>query len=330
MIRATLIILLALMVGSGVSPGIRFSAPPGQFIYNVDPTLTSPDVNQVYDANFIPGFQAGLTNTTVEWSSGPGYGQVDYQVGPWSHEEVGLPHLAVGPQCCNFEEVPRTQQFRRPNWGDYYFVKAGFVSPGVNVANYTSDFRAPAFVGLRTDWEWTVSLSLNWSNPELFDGRNEWAAIGIAVTQYVPVAPGRLVYTVLNFWTDSNSSNAIKPGAAYAVTAPNVVVYHPLQVSTAGNLTVSLNVSPYLRNTTRILGFDNGAAPVISYVYLNIEGYNFAWKTRLYSFMVMSDHSPDEVASTLPFAYQYLSLMVAALVVATVQYEWRNPRPRDS
>src|SRR5260370_25534463 len=105
--------------------GVVTSTPAGYSISNLDPTFNSSANNEIYDPNFIPGFQSGLTNVSVSWSSGSGYGRLAYMVGPWAHEETDIPHLAVGPQYCNFPEVPHTQQFRRVESGDYYDFKAG-------------------------------------------------------------------------------------------------------------------------------------------------------------------------------------------------------------
>jgi hypothetical protein len=175
-----------------VTQGVLTEVPKGYVVSNLDPTFNSTLNNQIYDPNFLPGFDVGLTNTSLSWSSGNGYGSLGYSVGPWAHEQVGLPHFAVGPQCCNFAEVPHTQQFRRVVWGDYYNVKAGFGPPGVNVENYTTNFSAPAYVGLRTDWNWSVQVSLDWKLPVLMNSDNERGAIGIAITQYVPGAPDNL------------------------------------------------------------------------------------------------------------------------------------------
>ena len=212
--------------------------------------------------------------------------------------------MAVGPQCCNFVEVPRTQQFRAVEWGDYYYVRAGFSPPAVNVPNFTADFTAPAYVGLRTDWRWVVSISLDWKPPTLLDRRNEWAALGIVATQYVPNVPKKLVYTVVNFWMDPNSTNVLgklpRSSSNGMIAGPREVVYPAIQLSEAdqGNQTITLNLSDYLQDTLSTLGFTNASAqpPVISYVYLNIEGYNMLWNTTLYSFFVMTDHSPNPVA----------------------------------
>src|SRR2546425_1221477 len=132
----SLLVLQPLAIDAEVQPGISNKPPPGYLAYNLDPTLTNTTENGlVFDPNFIPGFQIGLPNTSVYWSTGVGYGKIGYWIGPWDHVYHQVPHLAVGPQNSNFEEIPRTQQFRLPSWGDYYYVKAGFAFPGVNIPN---------------------------------------------------------------------------------------------------------------------------------------------------------------------------------------------------
>ena len=299
------------------------SPPQGLYPYNLYPTLNSTDNGPVYDPNFIPGFSKGLTNISITWSTGLGFATMGYWVGPWKGLQVGMPHLAVGPQCCNFQEVPRTQQYRRVEWDDYYDVKAGFLPPGVNLPNYTTDFTAPAYVGLRTDWNWTASVSLDWRTPRLLNSENEWFAVGIAVTQYVPSVSEKLVYTVLNFWMDANSSTVLATSAygreGYIVTGPRIVVYHPLQLNAEGNQTITVNLSPYLDDTLRILNFTSTQTepPVISYVYLNVEGYNVQWNSTLYSFFVLSNHSPtaNQGGEYSPLLYVGIPALLVALVV---------------
>jgi hypothetical protein len=310
--------LLSSSTSATVTHGVIVEVPKGYVVSNLDPTFNSTLAlnNEIYDPNFLPGFEVGLTNTSVSWSSGNGYGSLGYSVGPWANEQVGLPHFAVGPQCCNFAEVPHTQQFRRVEWGDYYHVKAGFGPPGVNVANYTTNFSAPAYVGLKTDWNWSVQVSLDWKLPALMNPSNEWGAIGISVTQYVPSAPGNLVYSLVNFWMDGNSSSTVNPssdGNQRRVVLPNLVVYHPIQIAGTGNETVTVNISPYLEDTLRVLGLRSvqNQPPVISYVYLNVEGYNFGWNTTLWSFKVMSQ--PNDSAPAIP-----LPQVVAVVAVAAV------------
>ncbi len=303
-----------------VAPGVLNGVPKGYLVSNLDPALNSTYNNQIYDPNFVPGFEAGLTNTSIYWNSGNGYANLGYSVGPWAYEELGsIPHFAVGPQCCNFKEVPHTQQFSRAEWGDHYYSRAGLGPPGINMENYTAVWGAPtSYVGLRTDWDWTVQFSLSWKPPTMMNPANEWGAIGIAASQYVQGAPGTLVYTLINFWMDSNSSGNVSPFAGRierSIGSPDVVVYHPVQVVGEGNQTITLDISPYLQDTIRVLGFRvvQSQPPVIPYVYLNVEGYNFAWNSTLWSFKLLTPIiSP---VSGIPYVLVSGELVVAAAAV---------------
>jgi hypothetical protein len=320
------VLVVAILVTSSlnvtVSPGVLVEVPSGYIVSNLDPTLNSTYNNEIYDPNFLPGFQAGLTHTSVSWSSGNGYGHLNYSIGPWAHEQVGLPHFAVGPQCCNFIEVPHTQQFRQVEWGDYYYVRAGLGPPGINLENYTTDFTSPVDVGLRTDWNWSVQVALNWKSPVMMNPGNEWGAIRIAVTQFVPNAPGNLVFTLLNFWMDTNSSSLITAsvdGTERGIAPPNIVAYYPIQMTGSGNQTITINISPYLEDTLRVLGLETVQSqhPVISYVYLNVEGYNFEWNTTLWSFKVIAQ--PNSSPQAIPVS-QVIELVAIVAVSATLFY----------
>jgi hypothetical protein len=293
-----LVLVVFLICSGNVSvcarPGVLRNPPSGHLVSNLDPNINSPFNNEIYDPNFIPGFQAGLTNYSVDWSSGRGYAKIGYSVGPWAHEEFSIPHLAVGPQCCNFVEVPYTQQFRLPSWGDYHYVRAGMGPPGVNVQNYTAVFGGPtSYAGLRTDRNWTAAVSLDWAPPTLMNPANEWAAIGIAVTQVVPGAKDELVYSLINFWMDHNSSGPLgrsDGGMEKAVTGTNLVSYHPFQIQSRGNQTISVDLTPFLSDTLRTLNIATSVQrpPLIAYVYLNVEGYNFSWNSTMWSFYLLT------------------------------------------
>ncbi|HZW55551.1 MAG TPA: hypothetical protein VFF30_04615 [Nitrososphaerales archaeon] len=287
-------------------PGVSHGTPQGFSSYNIDPNLTNTTLNGlIFDPNFIPGFLVGLPNTSITFSTGQGFAKIGYSVGPWNRTYFQVPHLAVGPQNANFQEIPRTQAFRQPSWGDYYEVKAGFLPPAVNIANYNASFQLsqPIYVGLRTDWQWYVQLSLDWQQPRLLNNSNQWAAIGLVTTEYVPQAPTKLIYTVIDFWMDSNSSSfdassIQQSGAAnYSIVriSPTSVTYHPIQLpGSLGNITMNLNLTRYTGETLRLLGFSQNSTsnpPVLSYTFLSIEGYNFQWNGTLYSFFDMSNSS---------------------------------------
>ncbi|MDE1853177.1 MAG: hypothetical protein KGI38_05440 [Thaumarchaeota archaeon] len=324
-------LLLSGAVYAYATPGAILTQPPGFQVSNVDPNISSPFSNQIYDPNFIPGFEVGLQNVSIDWSTGQGFAKIGYSVGPWSHAGSMIPHFAMGPQCCNFVEVPHTQQFRKPSWGDYYYVRAGLGPPGVNVENYTAQFGATStYVGLRTDWDWTVSIPLNWTEPVSLDPNNEWAAVGVTVTQYVPSAPGKLVYTLVNFWMDDNSSRSLTDsggGVPVAVSAPNVVTYHPIQLQGAGNQTVTIDLSSFLSDTIHRLNLTTSSAqpPVISYVYLNVEGYNFRWNSTVWSYNV---YTPVPTETTTIWQSQLFLLGVAILVATSAAFILRGPRIR--
>ncbi len=320
MLGVPLVVLLLISSANViVEPGVLIDAPKGYVISNLDPALNSTFNNQIYDPNFLPGFEAGLTNTSISWSSGNGYGSLGYSIGPWAHLEGStIPHFAVGPQCCNLKEVPHTQQNSRVEWGDHYYSRAGLGPPGVNVENYTAVWGAPtSYVGLRTDWDWTVQFSLDWKPPTMISPANGYGTIGIAASQYVQGAPGKLVYTLVNFWMDANSSYYVTPsadGTVRGIAPPNVVSYHPLQITGGGNETVTLSLSPYLQDTIRVLGYQavQNQPPVISYVYLNVQGYNFRWNTTLWSFKVM--YQPNTPTSIVPYVLATGGLVASAAV----------------
>lgn len=310
-----------------MTPGVFVSAPNGYVISNRDPALNSTYNDEIYGPNFQPGFEAGLTNTTIYWHSGNGYANISYSVGPWAHNEANtIPHFAVGSQCCNFKEVPHTQQFTQSEWADHYYSRAGLWSPGVNVENYTAVWGDPtSYVGLRTDRDWTVQFSLDWTPPTMMNPMNEWGAIGIAASQYVQGAPNNLVYTVINFWTDPNSSSSVSPFATrvgHGAGSPDVVVYHPIQIAGSGNQTITLDISPYLEDTIRVLGLRlvESQPPVISYVYLNVEGYNVRWNSTLWSFIVMSPlNSSNSLVSYLALAGVAIGAVAAVVLFLTLR-----------
>lgn len=320
-------VLLAISTGVSYQSGIASKKlPAGYAAYNIDPTLSNITLNGlVYDPNFIPGFKVGLPNTSISFETGLGYGNIGYWIGPWNETYYQVPHLAVGPQNSNFQEIPRTQQFRMPSWGDYNAVKAAFVSPGVNIPNYNASFllTQPIYVGLRTDWNWDVQMSMDWNIPTLLDQKNEWVAIGLATTEYVPNAPTKLIYTVVDFWMDKNSSifGAVtsNQGSAgnYSIVriGTDTVTYHPMQLSTSGNVTVNINLTRYTEETLRLLGYASSSQPpVLSYTFLDVEGYNFRWNGTLYSFYDMSDSNNSNQATN----YMILVPLVAVVTIVAV------------
>lgn len=324
--------LLLLSSGMEVSvvPGVETKVPAGYIVSNLDPNLNSTANSQFYIPNFVPGFAVGLPNASISWSSGEGYAKIGYSVGPWEGFYGGIPHYAIGPQCCNFVEVTHTQQFTQASWGNHYYSRAGLGAPGINIMNFTSVYgNPPAPVGLRTDWNWTLRFSLNWSAPVLMNPENEWVAIGVAAVQYVPNVPGKLVYTLINLWMDMNSSSSVSSSAGgprRAIFPPTLVVYHPIQVAAEGNQTFTINLSPYLDDTLAALGIqiNTTSPPLITYVYLNVEGYNVRWNTTLYSFYLLAHSTPTTerlagIGLVVPSA-----VLAAGLAAVLLLVMWRR------
>lgn len=334
-ISGSLLIVVLLIPSSTavtVTPGVLIDAPKGYVISNFDPSFNSTYNTEIYGPNFFPGFQAGLTNISIDWNSGNGYASFGYSVGPWPHNEAAIvPHFAAGLQCCNFKEVPHTQQFSQSEWADHYYSRAGLGPPGVNVENYTAVWGDPtSYVGLRTNRDWTLQLSLNWGAPIMMNPTNEWGAIGIAASQYVRGDPGNLVYTLVNLWMDSNSSRSASPGIGTVhrgSSSPNVVVYHPVQIMSGGNQTITIDLSSYLQDTLRLLQFQISPSqpPVIPYVYLNVEGYNFEWNATLWSFKLMTQSdTPIPLGSYVLATGAFGVVMVAVILYLVLR---KKPLP---
>ncbi|MHB8567366.1 MAG: hypothetical protein ACYC7D_01195 [Nitrososphaerales archaeon] len=331
--------LLLLIIASPSSSiawqsGISNQPSNGYTSYNIDPTLSNASLNGlIFDPNFIPGFQSGLPNTSIYFSTGQDYANIGYSVGPWNETYYQVPHLAVGPQNSNFQEIPRTQQFRMLSWGDYYTVKAAFLPPAVNLSGYNASFQLtePIYVGLRTDWQWQVQLSMNWHQPKLLDQGNQWAAIGLVTTEYVPSAPSKLVYTIIDFWMDENSSTfGSNPSSIdnYSIvrSSSTSVTYHPLQLAAVGNVTLNLNLTKYTDETLKFLGFPTiaGQPPVLSYTFLSVEGYNFQWNGTLYSFFDMTNSSSHSGVSVQILVPALIVLLVATSAGIYVFYRRRS------
>src|SRR5260370_6530295 len=161
----------------------------------------------------------------------------------------------------------------------------------------------------------------------MMDPCMERGASRIAVTQFVPNAPGNLVYTLLNFCMDANASSLI-PGSADGtereIDLPNIVAYHPIQMTGSGNQTLTVNISPYLEDTLRVLGLQSTLSepPIISYVYLNVEGYNFGWNTTRWSFKVIAQ--PNNSVATTAF------LAVGSIVAVSVALFYLDLRKNAS
>jgi hypothetical protein len=130
---------------------------------------------------------------------------------------------------------------------------------------------------------------------------------------------------------DSNSSGTVSPSAARierSVGSPDVVVYHSVQIEGGGNQTITLDISPYLEDTIRLLGLTvvSSQPPVIPYIYMNVEGYNFRWNTTLWSFKIMTPSNNS--LSAIPFA-SVLPIVFLAAAVAAFGFAFRRYRVRQ-
>jgi hypothetical protein len=156
--------LVALGLGVAFPPT---HASPAQRPYSLDGGFEFRNNDAVWDPNFVPGFGTYPTSS-IGWTAPTGGpGTIDYDVRS-ATVPSSLPHFAVGPQAFNFVEVPRTQVYRIPSWGDYQYVAQGFNSCAVNLGNVTvtpASAVHPIYVGLpEAGTPWTATWSLQWQS----------------------------------------------------------------------------------------------------------------------------------------------------------------------
>ena len=276
--------VLAGLLPLGASPT---GSAPALHVYNLAPAFGDPRNDEIWDPNFIPGFN-GTPGVSINWSAplgGPGV--LSYYVGPWANGSVAsYPHFVVGPQAFNFVEVPRTQVFRSPHWGDYEQVRQGFLSCAVNLGNYTVNTSAalhPIYIGMpESGVDWSVRLSIHWNPAVQTPGVPADARFELVTTTTLPAlgpySYPRLVYTEMVLWSTDGLVTALGGGAAPAV--------HPAS-DVAGDSTFTLDqlpnaavdrsydvpVSTFISSTLSSLGLPAGGA-LLSYVYLSAAGYN--------------------------------------------------------
>lgn len=277
-------VTLALL--AGLAPLWLVPAPSAtrSAVYNLDPAFGDPNNDLVWDPNFIPGF-AGTPGVHLTWTDpAGGPGTIDYFVGPWPNASVaGYPHFAVGPQAFNFLEVPRTQVFRSPAWGDYGEVRQGFAPCAVNLGNVTVNASAavhPIYVGLPVaQTAWTVDLPLTWAPPTFPTAYPAAGELALVATLSLPPLPGqpgaRLVYVNLVLWSTPPVSAGISPVPGNPLEGDVGGGTFSLDALPAAPATrsYSVDLSTYLDATLTGLGLPIAGA-LLSYVYVEAAGYN--------------------------------------------------------
>ena len=282
------LVVAVLSTVAGGFPLWEFASAPTStlFVYNLDPSLSAPNNDLVWDPNFLPGFNA-TPGVQINWSDPAGQpASLSYYVGPWNNSTVAAyPHFGVGPQAFNFVEVPRTQVFRSPEWGDYSLVRQGFLACAVNLGDYTVNSTAalhPVYVGMpETGVDWTARLDLHWTPAVETPSLPTSARLEIVVTTTLPpVSPTsdpRLVYTELVLWQTPSVSGSVRSIPSVVAPSSDVVGDVSFPVDQLPNSTVdrtyTLSLGSYLQSTLAALGLSSTGA-LLSYVYLSAAGYN--------------------------------------------------------
>ncbi len=277
-------VALAVLVGLVPSWVPAPPAAPPRATYNLDPAFSAANNDLVWDPNFIPGF-GQAPGVHVQWTDPKGGpGTIDYYVGPWTNGSVApYPHFTVGPQAFNFAEVPRTQVFRSPQWGDYQSVQEGFLPCAVNLGNYTVNATQavhPVYIGLPVAGvNWTVTVPIDWSAPVESAAGPVSGAFAIGATIALPALPGalgaRLVYTNLILWDAAPVTESVVPIAGASSGGDVGQGTFPLLplLGPATTRTYTVGLSSYLASTLEGLGLPISSA-LLSYVYLETSGYN--------------------------------------------------------
>ena len=256
----------------------------GRSVFNLDPSFQAANNDLVWDPNTEPGFGAtpGLHLNWTDPIGGPG--TVDYYVGPWANGSIApAPHFGVGPQAFNFAEVPRTQLYRNPSWGDYQNVDQGFSACAVNQGDLTvTAVQAPnpVYVGMpERGVDWQVVFTVDWTPADATPGLSDSARLALTTTTTLPPLPGqigaRLVYSQVVLWSSApivESITAAPPGTEQGSVGLGVFPWDQLPSSYVQR-TYSIDLSPIMATT--LAGLDlAGQNALLSYVYLEADGYN--------------------------------------------------------
>ena len=287
---------LTLLAGFAMLHSLPTPVPAGRTVYNLDPEFGSSQNDLVWDPNFLPGFN-GTPEVHVSWSAPQGGpGRLDYLVGPWANSSVAaFPHFAAGPQAFNFVEVPRTQVYRSPLWGDYHYVSQGFLACAVNQGNLTVNATQalhPVYVGLPENGvDWTGRFTLDWSAPVPVGDAGGVGYVALSLTTALPPVAGavgaRLVYTQILLW--ANAAPVLGATATGATLTEGAIGTDrfavPFLTNETPTRTFSLDLSRYLSQTLADLGVDPLGA-VLSYVYFDVGGYNYHLRLGIHNLFV--------------------------------------------
>ncbi len=310
----------------GASPG-----PP--YTYNVDPFFLRSNNDQVWDPNFLPGFPSEPEARILWQDPTGGPAQLSYLVGPLATAPNAseVPHFAVGPQTFNFVEVPRTQVFRSPSWGDYHYVQEGFLPCAVNAGNVTPNATQalhPLYLGMpETGVDWQLQVGLRWVGAEPLLGLPYEGSLAIDLTTTLPATSSdaypSLVYTDLILWqgASSGSSSLVRAGAVSTNSTRGGTVsfvVDDLSASVPEARSYVLDLTNYLGWTLGRLGLDPSGA-LLSYTYLSATGYNVQVQASLSSWSLQSSRAlcplPSSSGGWLP---AWGALVGGLLVVAAV------------
>ncbi len=332
------ILAAVLTVVAALAMTSPFAAFPseGRSTYNLNPAFSELNNDLVWDPNFLPGF-AGTPSVHINWSAPQGGpGTIDYYVGPWANASVApYPHFSVGPQAFNFVEIPRTQVYRSPAWGDYDRVQQGFVPCAVNQGNLTvnaSQAAHPVYVGMPEQGvDWKVEFTLGWTDPEPTAGLPISGRVALTTTTTLPPLPGqsgaRLVYSQLVLWSDTPVAQSISEAPGGTTEGAIGIGVFPVAQLTSSTIerTFSIDLSPFLGATLTGLGLASPGA-LLSYVYLEVGGYNLHFRLHVDNLFLTGPTSlcgSSLVASLDPNAASPRSLAAGSAAVVS------SPAGRD-
>lgn len=335
---ATALALAALLVSVIALPQVNdVGSPPGPpYTYNVDPYLSQPNNDQVWDPNFVPGFPSEPQARILWQDPAGGPAQLSYLVGPLASapNATDAPHFAVGPQTFNFVEVPRTQVFRSPSWGDYHYVQEGFLPCAVNAGNVTpnaTEALHPLYLGMpETGVDWQLQVGLGWVGAHPLPGLPYAGSLAIDLTTTLPASSSdpypSLVYTDLLLWQGASGGSPTSARAGAVATNSTrggtvTFVLDDLSAATPEARSYDVDLSNYLGWTLGRLGLDPSGA-LLSYTYLSASGYNVQVQASLSSWSLESSSRlcplPSSSGRWLPTWGLLVGMFLVAVAVSVI------------